>query len=423
MPRPKNGLLELLVAHGVPEPAARIYLVASREGPLTAAELARSTAIHRVHGYRFIRDLVEQGLLRGAGQRPMRFAALPVEELLDRWIHGTSDELERLRNDRERLIDEVRNGTPGPGGGDGRRFTVIEGRPAIHAYLRKRIGAARKEVQISVGGFALARAIDGGVDRALSEARDRGVRVRLVTEASPSNLSEVKLFGPAAEMRHANRPVTNRAVLIDRELAMLFVSGEEGLGASGEGEVLLCTSDPHFVGITREYHQHLWSHAVPITERLVELESPPRAVLPVQRGEMSETFQRLRDITELGMAATGMQEVSIDLPDLIQAVAAQLGHQIGNDIEGRTPEQVVRALAEYYGRRSGGKMQLVREKPLTLKVTDCFACRNTPEIGRVLCPALIGAVLERRLGGPWDVSKPDPSRHATRGCLFALTQG
>jgi predicted hydrocarbon binding protein len=138
---------------------------------------------------------------------------------------------------------------------------------------------------------------------------------------------------------------------------------------------------------------------------------------------MPETFQRLREITELGMTATGMQEISIDLPDLIQAVAAQLGHQIGDDIEGRTPEQVARALTEYYARHAGGKMQVIREKPLTLKVTNCFACRNTPEIGRVLCPGLIGAVMERRLGGTWDVSKPDPARHATRGCIFALTQG
>ncbi len=423
MTRPKGGLLELLLAHGVPEPAARIYLVASREGPLTASELARATAIHRVHGYRFIRDLVDQGLLRAAGQRPARFAALPVPELLDRWIAGTAEELDRLKNDRERLVDEVLHGPHGLAGADGRRFTVVEGRPAIHAFLRRRIGAARKEILISVAGFALARAIDGGIDRALKEAQARHLKVRVVTEASPSNLAEVKLFDHVAEMRHAIRPMTSRAVLIDREQAYLFVSGEEGLGGNGDAELLLATSDPHFLALTREHHQRLWAHAVPINERLVELESPPRAVLPVPREQMGETFQRLREITELGMTATGMEQISIDLPDLIQAVAAQLGHQIGEEIEGRSPEEVARSLAEFYSKKSGGKMQLVKESPLTVKITECFACRNTPEIGRVLCPALIGAVLERRLGGSWDVSKPDPSRHATRGCLFALTEG
>jgi sugar-specific transcriptional regulator TrmB/predicted hydrocarbon binding protein len=423
MARARNGLLDLLVAHGVPEPAARIYLVASREGPLTASELARATAIHRVHGYRFIRELVEQGLLRGAGARPTRFSALPVDELVDKWIQGTTEELERLRRDRAKLVEEIREDGPETPGLAGRRFSIIEGQDAIHAYLRRRIGAVRKEVLISVGGFALARAIDGGIDRALAAARQRGVRVRVVTEVNPSNLSEVKLFAPAAEVRHATRPVTNRAVLLDRSQLSLFVSGEDGLGAAGDAQLLLSTCDPHFAALAREYHQQLWAHAVPVTERLVELESPPRAVLPVGRGQMNETFQRLREITELGMAATGMQEVSIDLPDLIQAVAAQLGHEIGDAIEGRTPEEVVRALSEYYARHSRGRMAVVRERPLTVKVTNCFACRNTPEIGRVLCPALIGAALERRLGGHWDVSKPDPARHAVRGCVFALTPG
>lgn len=423
MAKARNGLLEILIARGVAEPAARIYLVAARGGPLTAAELARSTAIHRVHGYRFIRELVAQGLLRPAGQRPMRFAALPVEELVDLWISRTSGELERLRRDREHLLEESRAGGAGWGGSDVRRFNVIEGQAAIHAYLRKQIGAARREVLISVGGFAIARAIDGGIDRSIREATERGVRVRLVTEVSPSNLAEVKLFAPAAEVRAATRTVTNRAILIDRSQAALFVSGEEGFGATGEAQVLLITTDPHFLTLTREYHQRLWSHSVPLTERIVEIESPARALIPVARGQLEETFQRLREITELGMTATGMQELAIDLPDLIQAVAAQIGHQMGEEIEGRTPQEVARSLSEHYSRNATGRLNVIRERPLTLKVTNCFACQASPEIGRVLCPGMIGAALERRLGEPWDVSKPDPSHHATRGCLFTLTQG
>ncbi|HEV2317415.1 MAG TPA: hypothetical protein VGV89_07575 [Thermoplasmata archaeon] len=423
MPKPKNGLLEILVARGVAEPAARIYLVAARGSPLTAAELARSTAIHRVHGYRFIRELVAEGLLRPVGQRPMRFAALPVEELVDQWIERTSGELERLRKDREHLLEESRAPGTGWGGSDVRRFNIIEGQTAIQTFLRKQIGAARRELLISVGGFAIARAIDGGLDRAIREAAERGIRVRLVTEVTASNLGEIKLFTPGTEVRAATRMVTNRAILIDRSQAALFVSGEEGFGATGEAQVLLVTTDPHFLTLTREYHQRLWAHSVPFTERVVELESPARALLPVARGQLEETFQRLREITELGMAATGMQELALDLPDLIQAVATQIGHQMGEGIEGRTPEEVARSLSEFYARHATGRLNVIKDDPLTLKVTNCFACRASPEIGRVLCPGMIGAALERRLGEAWDVSKPDPSHHATRGCLFTLTQG
>jgi sugar-specific transcriptional regulator TrmB len=420
MARARAGLHDLLVARGVPEPAARIYLVAGRAGPMTAAELARATAIHRVHGYKFIRLLVEHGLLRPVGQRPMRFAALPASELVDRWIEEHASTLERLRHDRPHLVEELRDPGLAPGN-DGRRFAVIEGQSTISTFLRKRIGAARKEVLMTVAGFSISRAIDRGLDRELAAARKRGVKVRLVTEVGPSNLAEVKLLMAGAEMRHAGRPVSNRAILIDREIALLFLSGEEGFGPEGEDQILISTSDPHFVQLTREYHQRLWGHSVPATERIVEIESPLRATLPLSRGGMDDGFARLKEIAELGMTATGMDEVSMNLPDLIEAFAEQIGQQIGETIEGRTPREIASALAEFYGRRSGAKLQAVRDRPLTLKVTECFACKNSPEIGRVLCPKILQSVFTRRLGGAWDVTKPDPRRHATRGCLFSVT--
>ena len=422
MARAKSGLLSQLVAHGLPEPAARIYLLAGREGPLTAAELARLTAIHRVQGYHFIRELVEQGLLRPTGGRPKRFTALPVEELVDRWIAHASEEAEQLRAARGHLLEEALDPSAESSAGDGRRFIVVEGQPAIQAFLAKRFAAARKEILVSVTGFALTWAVDGGIDRVLAEAKARGVRVRLVAEISSSNLAEAKLFSQAAELRHSPHAITSRSVLIDRSQAGLWVTGEEGFGAGGSAQVMFVTSDPHFLTLTREHHLRLWARSVPATERLVELEGPPRAMIPVGRGrQMEETFQRLKEITELGMNATGMDQISIDLSDLIEAVAAQLGHQVAEGLEGRTPEEVTRSLADYYRRHATGQLNIVRQEPLTVKVTNCFACRNSPEIGRVLCPGMIGGALERRLGTRWDVSKPDPTRHASRGCLFTLT--
>ena len=84
MGRPGSDLLELLGQHGVPEKGARVYLAACRAGPQTASELARLSAVSRVEAYRLIKQLATDGLLRATGGRPMRFAALTPDELLDR---------------------------------------------------------------------------------------------------------------------------------------------------------------------------------------------------------------------------------------------------------------------------------------------------------------------------------------------------
>jgi sugar-specific transcriptional regulator TrmB len=416
-----SGLVELLVAHGVPEPEARIYLVASHEGPLPASELARATAVHRVHAYRYISHLVKQGLLVASGRRPQRFASLPVDELIDRWIREEAGRLETLRQGRSRLLAEWQAPTEAPGVEDGRRFSIVEGQPAIWRLLKRRFGAARSEILIAVSAFSLPRAVDGGLDRALAQARARGVRVRIVTEVAASNRTEVRLFSHVAELRHARRAVTNRAIVIDRKAAAVFVTGAEGLGASEEAQLMLWTTDPRFLALTRAYHQRLWAHAVPISVREAELDRSSQVTLPIRRGSArGETFARLQAIAELGMSATGVQELRVDLPELIEMVGRQLGRQIAEGMTGSTPEEVSRELAAYYAQHAMGRIAVVRNSPLTLNVRNCFACRASPEVGRVLCPELIGTLLERRLGDRFDVSKPDPTRHAERGCTFAV---
>lgn len=422
MPRASARLLELLVEHGVPERAGRLYLAACRTGPQTAAELARRAALHRVEAYRYLRSLQAAGLLTTSGRRPMRLVAVPPAELLDRWIAHASDRSRRLQEDRDRLLTEWEQEAVTADPEDARRFLVLEGRGPIQTFLKKRIGAAEREVLLTVSGFALPPAIDGGVDRALRQAADRGVRIRLVTEVTSANLGDAKHFASFTELRHAQSQVTNRSIIIDRTGALVFVSGEEGLGATGDAQVALWSRAPELLHRARQYHSRIWAHSVPAARRIVELESPPTAILSAVHGRLGEPFDRLREITELGMRAAGVRETQIDLPEVIETMARQLGRTIAPQVEGRNLPEVAHSLEAYYRQRALGKMEVVRERPMTLKVTGCFACLpQSPEIGRVLCPKLLQTVIEARLGAGWEVSRPEPRRHAARGCQFTVT--
>ena len=421
---PKNGasLLDLIVRHGIPERGARVYLAACRGGPQTASELARVAGVDRVEGYRYIRQLQTEGLLGPAGRHPMRWTALPLSELLDRWISRANDHLDHLRSQREKFLADLEESLAAPDEGDLRKFGVLEGRTRVQKFLRRRIGQSKREILVSVSGFALASAIDGGIDRALKEARGRGVRVRLVTEVTPANLVEAKHFASFTDLRHARGPVTNRAVLIDREGALVFVSGEEGLGATGEDQVGLWSTAPSFLGLARDYHTRLWSHALRFEDRVVALESPAQAVLSVGRGREEEPFQRLREIAQLGMRTTGVDVLRFDVTEMIEVVGRQIGRQMSEQVKGETAEVLGRSLSDYYAKHALGQLHVVKQRPLTLQVTDCYACTpQSPEVGRVLCPVMLRTVFESRLGGRWDVSQPDPTKHARKGCTFTAT--
>ena len=419
MGRPGSGLLELLAEQGVPEKAARVYLVACRSGPQTASELARLSAVSRVEAYRFIKQLTAEGLLAATSSRPKRFAALSPDALVDRWIRRASDRLRHLEQDRAKIISDWEESRTAFDDGDPRKFAVLEGRETIRRFLLKRVGAAEHQVLLTSTGLSLPGLLDAGLDRGLREAAGRGVKVRIVTEVYPPNLVEAKLLAGFAELRHANGPVANRGVIIDKAGALVYVSGEDGFGRNSEEQVALWSSAPMFVQLARDYHRRLWTPATRSEERFVELESPPSAVLPVVAGREAVPFQRLREITKLGMKASGVRELHLNLPELIETIARQLGREIADQLEGRTPEEVARELSRYYETHTMGHFSVLKDRPLTLRVTGCFACTtDSPEIGRVMCPQLLRTVLETRLGQRWEVSKPDPTKHAVRGCLF-----
>jgi sugar-specific transcriptional regulator TrmB len=410
------------VEHGVAEPAARVYLAACREGPQTASELARMTALHRVEAYRLIRQLTSEGLLSAVGGRPMRWAALPPESLFERWIQRTRDKLTRLESAKVPVIQEWQDQRLDSNAADPRRFGVLEGPVAIDRFLGQRIGAASREILVTAGTAELSRFLDGGVARSLRSARDRGVAVRVLTEVLASHLPEARHFGSIATVRHALGPITQPSIVIDRAGALWFIGGGAPPAPPDGSPIGIWSTSPEFVRQAREYHRSRWATAVPFEERLVEIEAPSPVPLTLRPAMGNTTLVRLREVALLGLKTTGLREIHLNLPDWIDTVARQAGRQLAQQLEGTTPSEVAHSLAGRKGGPPGSTVTLVKERPLTLRIRGCFACtKDSPEIGRVLCPKLLSTVLESRVGGRWASSSPDPRQHARHGCLFTLT--
>lgn len=421
MARSGAGLVRLLAERGVPERAARIYIAASREGPQTASELARMSGIHRVETYRHIQQLHEAGLLRQVGGRPMRFAALSAEELIERWIRTTTEDLRRLEDGRDHLIREFQEQIVTPEANDGRKFVVMEHRQALYSFLRKQIGLARKEILLSLSPAALARFIDGGIDRELRTARQRGVKVRVITEINRGNLSDAKHFATFAEIRSTRTMPAARGVMFDRTGAVVYVAGDMRPGGDADKLVTVWTTDEEFLALVRVQFQGLWNHCAPSEHRIVELEERGTASLPVRLGREVESFNRLREITQLGMRVGGLQELPFDLPEFIDTVARQVGREIASELDGERPLEVARSLQEYY-RSHNVRFDILQPDPLLIRADGCIACDGaSPEVGRLLCPAILRTIFEARTGGQWEVARPSVRPRSPRGHVFALS--
>jgi sugar-specific transcriptional regulator TrmB len=421
MARSGAGLVRLLAERGVAERAARIYIAASREGPQTASELARMSGIHRVETYRHIQQLHEAGLLRPVGGRPMRFAALSAEELIERWIRTTSEDLRRLETGRDQLLREFQEQIATPEASDGRKFVVMERRQVLYSFLRKQIGLARKEILMSLSPAALARFIDGGIDRELRTARQRGVKVRIITEINRGNLPDAKHFATFSEIRSTRTMPAARGVLFDRTGAVVYVTGDMRPGGDEDKLVSVWTTDPEFLTLVRVQFQGLWNHCAPSEHRIVELEERGAASLPVRLGREVESFNRLREITQLGMQVGGLKELPFDVPEFIDTVARQVGREIASELDGERPLEVARSLQEYY-RTHNVRFDILQPDPLLVRADGCIACEGaSPEVGRLLCPAILRTIFEARTGGQWEVARPPTRQRSQQGHVFALS--
>jgi sugar-specific transcriptional regulator TrmB len=421
MARSGAGLVRLLAERGVPERAARIYIAASREGPQTASELARMSGIHRVETYRHIQQLHEAGLLRQVGGRPMRFAALSAEELIERWIRTTSEDLRRLEAGRDHLLREFQEQIATPEANDGRKFVVMERRQVLYSFLRKQIGLARKEILLSLSPAALARFIDGGIDRELRTARQRGVKIRVITEINRGNLPDAKHFANFSEIRNTRTMPAARGVLFDRTGAVVYVTGDMRPGGDEDKLVTVWTTDPEFLNLVRVQFQGLWNHCAPSEHRIVELEEHGAASLPVRLGREVESFNRLREITQLGMQVGGLKELPFDVPEFIDTVGRQVGREIASELDGERPLEVARSLQEYY-RSHNVRFDILQPDPLLIRTDGCIACDGgSPEVGRLLCPAILRTIFEARTGGQWEVARPPTRPRSQHGHVFALS--
>ena len=421
MARSGAGLVRLLAERGVPERAARIYIAACREGPQTASELARMSGIHRVETYRHIQQLHEAGLLRSVGGRPMRFRALSAEELLERWIRTTSEDLRRLEAGRDHLIRQFQEQIETPETNDGRKFVVMERRKALYSFLRRQIGVARREILLSLSPSALARFIDGGIDRELRMASQRGVKVRVITEINRGNLPDAKHFATFAEIRNTRTVPAARGVLFDKTGVVVYVAGDLRPGGDEDRLVTVWTTDAEFLNLVRVQFHQLWNHCAPSEHRIVELEEPPAAALPVRLGREVESFNRLREITQLGMQVGGLRELPFDVPEFIETVAQQVGRQVASELDGELPLEVARSLQVYYRARNI-RFDILQPEPLLIRSDGCLACDGaSPEVGRLLCPAILRTIFEARTGGRWEVARPEARKRSQRGHVFALS--
>ncbi|HKV90162.1 MAG TPA: helix-turn-helix domain-containing protein [Thermoplasmata archaeon] len=261
---------------GLSSREARLYLALVRRGRATARELAHEAGVDRVLGYRMLDSLRSRGIVEVTAERPRRYAPVPPRALFERSLRERGNLLtedralaETLAEQLPALVREADDLAP--------RFQVLQGTPAIFAYLREMLRRAQQEVCAMVTHRALRGSVEYGLPVELPRLLKGGGRFRLIVESDPRVRRLVDRFGrvsrryPLAELRQLS-PQPTRLTLVDRREAMLFLVPEARTGQVEE--LAVWTNNPSFVLGQLHYFNIVWDAAGSAT-----LRPPPMAVV------------------------------------------------------------------------------------------------------------------------------------------------
>lgn len=161
--RAPDDRMSLLLAHGLRETEARVYVALLDHRSMTAATLARLADVPRSHLYKVLHDLQGAGLveilLQGAARS---YRARPLRGFLERRAHDLRRRLDELDRAAVRADDFL----PPPLDHDEEHETgdvrIVVGRRAVAREIDALIAAATDEVVVA--------ASQGGFERALRHA-------------------------------------------------------------------------------------------------------------------------------------------------------------------------------------------------------------------------------------------------------------
>lgn len=273
-----NDIVAELQDYGLTRNEARVLVFLAKTGPSKASEVARSVQINRTETYRTIRNLQRRGLVEATLERPVRFQSVPFDKCLQVLIDERKARLRILEQHGENLRRQFEAVRVEPVAHEVERFQVVEGRISIEQRLQSLCAQARKSVLTVLSSAEVLRADTSGLFDMLSQGVRTGLRVRVITAITQSNLEVTEKLREMLEIRHLDlkaKPIPRVSIIDDGEALFEITTADETQRASEE--VALWINSRAFVRNLQAYFEEMWNSATPAEGRIEALKKgiPP----------------------------------------------------------------------------------------------------------------------------------------------------
>jgi len=252
MPTPEQ--MDRLRAFGLSDYQAQAYLALLASGEADARAIASQAKVPLGKVYAVLEQLEQKGFARKTAERPRRFLAVPMPEVVDQARHEHLRRAEELAAERAAIAQLFPAQATGAVADDRGSVMLLRGRGNVVERMRNLLGAAERDLlYVAPPGLGRRRA----VVQMFEDAAARGLRVRALVPAGAESLPI------GVEPRVRASPAEATALLLADDRAALLVHFIPDDGSHAGKDVGLMVEERALVRTLRALAEAAWETAAP----------------------------------------------------------------------------------------------------------------------------------------------------------------
>jgi sugar-specific transcriptional regulator TrmB len=102
-------MLKTLESLGLKQLDAEVYVYLAKNEPQKAREISEALETYKRQLYRSLKSLQLKGMVSASQERPVRFSAVSLDKVLDRFIQADREEAQRIEQNRDQILSMWRS--------------------------------------------------------------------------------------------------------------------------------------------------------------------------------------------------------------------------------------------------------------------------------------------------------------------------
>ncbi len=277
---------DVLRDYGLTRLQINVYVALLRLDEATPAQIARACKIHRVEGYRILKELTELGLVYQKLSSKRGFSAVNPRSMLSNLVSLKAEELKNLRKKGRDLIPllesfrkDLHDDNENPSNSEA-RFRITLGERQSREIITRLWRQAKKELLILIpkGDFQHLTSNLRLISKWFGELSNKGVDIKILVDPDSETANILGSVAEKCKIRCLEQILFHMTIVDGSQILLGSYSGIH----ESRSPAFLWTDSLDFINSTSRMFEELWKNSFSYEERLIAL----RTGLPVERTEV-----------------------------------------------------------------------------------------------------------------------------------------